>query len=74
MSRIPPDVRTEYLGQFTAEHAHEIGERFDAEGVVWWTKEPGFLSQIWERGVHVFVDRAKLDRARGIVTEVLADG
>jgi hypothetical protein len=71
MGTIPPDVRTAYLGQFTTEHAHEISRRLEDRHIVWWTKEPGFLSRIWERGVHVFVDKEQLEAADRIVADVL---
>jgi hypothetical protein len=38
---------------------------------VWWAKVPGFFSRIWEfSGVHVFVDRAKLEEARAIADRI----
>jgi hypothetical protein len=68
---VPPDVRTAHLGAFTADHADAIGQELDERGIVWWTKQPGFLSRIWEFGsVQVFVDRAELDRARAIADRV----
>ena len=73
MDTIPPDVRTTYLGQFTREHAETIAGRLEAAGVVWWFKQPGFLSRLWERGVRLFVDRARLDEARRIAAEVLGE-
>jgi hypothetical protein len=71
MGEIPPDVRTTYLGQFTREHGQAIGERLEEQRIVWWFKQPGFLSRLWERGVRLFVDRARLEEARQIVAEVL---
>jgi hypothetical protein len=73
MDTIPPHVRTTYLGQFTREHAETIAGRLEAAGVVWWFKQPGFLSRLWERGVRLFVDRARLDEARRIAAEVLGE-
>jgi hypothetical protein len=68
---VPPDVRTVHLGAFTPEHAQRIGRELDELGIVWWTKQPGFLSRIWEFGeVQLFVDRAELERARGIADRV----
>ena len=61
------------LGQFTREHAETIAGRLEAAGVVWWFKQPGFLSRLWERGVRLFVDRARLDEARRIAAEVLGE-
>ena len=71
MDTIPPDVRTTYLGQFTREHAEAIAGRLEAAGIVWWFKQPGFLSRLWERGIRLFVDRAKVEESRRIATEVL---
>jgi hypothetical protein len=71
MGDVPPDVRTVHLGAFTPEHAVAIGRELDELGIVWWTKQPGFLSRIWEFGeVQIFVDRAELDRARLIADRV----
>ncbi len=65
------NVRTVHLGQYTPEHADEIAGRLEAAGIVWWYKAPGFLSQIWERGVRLFVDRERLEEAKAIAEEVL---
>ncbi|HSJ50723.1 MAG TPA: hypothetical protein VLA90_05485 [Actinomycetota bacterium] len=67
------DVRTVHLGQFTHEHAEAIAERLERSDIVWWYKAPGFFSQIWEHGVHLFVDRRRLDEARTIARAVLAE-
>jgi hypothetical protein len=69
--RIPPDVRTVHLGEFSPKHAALLGQRLDAAGIAWWTKEPGFLTGIWQLGVEVFVDRAKLEEARAIAGALL---
>ena len=66
LDRIPPDVRTVYLGEYTEPHANQIAEQLDADGVVWWAKEPGFLSILWEHGIRLFVDRTKLDHAKAV--------
>ncbi len=66
------DVRTTYLGQYTQEHANDIAGELEAAGIVWWYKAPGFLSQIWEHGVRLFVDRQRLEDARAIAERVLA--
>ena len=71
-ANIPPDVRTVHLGQFTPDHAEQLAEQLDAAGIVWWTKEPGFINRIWQLGVEVFVDRARLDEARAIADQVLS--
>jgi hypothetical protein len=73
MEKVPADVHTVHLGQFTIEHADEIGRELDVRGIVWWSKEPGFLSRIWEHGVHLFVDRAKLDEAQA-VAKLISNG
>lgn len=65
-------VRTVHLGQFTHEHADEIAGELEAAGIVWWYKAPGFLSQIWEHGVRLFVDRERVEEARAIAERVLA--
>ena len=65
-------VRTVHLGQFTHEHANQIAEELERAGIVWWYKAPGFLSQIWEHGVRLFVDRERLEEARTIADRVLA--
>jgi hypothetical protein len=67
-----PDVRTVHLGQYTPEHAEAIAAGLEEAGIVWWYKAPGFLSQIWERGVRLFVDRERLQDARAIADAVLA--
>jgi hypothetical protein len=61
---VPPDVRTVHLGAFTYEHADRLGCALDHAGIVWWVKVPGFFTGIWEREVHVFVDRERAEQAR----------
>jgi hypothetical protein len=70
--KIPHDVRTAHLGEFTREHSQTIARNLDAAGIAWWTKDPGVISRIWQLGVEIFVDRARLDEARGIADAVLA--
>ena len=67
-----PDVTTVYLGQFTREHANAIAGQLEERHITWWYKEPGFFSQIWEYGVRVFVDKARLDEARQIAADIQA--
>lgn len=67
------DVSTVHLGQFTWEHANDIAGALEDEGIVWWYKQPGFLSQIWEHGIRLFVDRDRLDDARVIAERVIAE-
>jgi hypothetical protein len=68
-----PGVITVHLGQFTRDHANAIAVRLEEAGIVWWYKEPGSISRIWEYGVRLFVDRDRLDEARAIVATVLGD-
>jgi hypothetical protein len=65
-------ITTVHLGQFTRETANAIAGELERAGIVWWYKEPGFLSQIWEYGVRLFVDRSRLAEARDIVRRVTA--
>jgi hypothetical protein len=67
------DVITVHLGQFTRDHANTIAGRLEDAGIVWWYKEPGSISRIWEHGVRLFVDRDRLAEARAIVAAVLDD-
>ena len=71
LDRVPHDVRTIYLGEFTHAHAETIAGALEARGIVWWYKDPGMITSIWERSVRMFVDRAKLDEARGVADLVL---
>lgn len=64
-------VSTVYLGQYTREHANEIAEQLEAAGIVWWYKDPGYLSRLWEWGVRLFVDRTRLQEAKDIAARVL---
>lgn len=73
MSR-PSQVKTVHLGQYTHEHAEAIAAELEAAGIVWWYKQPGYFSGIWEHGVRLFVDRARLDEARAISDRVLGGG
>ncbi|HEX6843682.1 MAG TPA: hypothetical protein VF235_01075 [Actinomycetota bacterium] len=71
--RIPHDVRTVHLGEFATENAAAIVGALEDAGIVCWTKEPGFLTSIWQLGFEVFVDRARLAEARAIAGAVLAE-
>ena len=66
-----PDVHTVHLAQYTHEHAEAIAAELEKAGIAWWYKAPGFLSQIWEHGVRLFVDRERRDEARAIADRVL---
>jgi hypothetical protein len=69
---VPEDVRTVHLGGFIPEHAEAIAARLDGAGVAYWAKVPsGFFTRLWERDVHLFVDRTKVDEARTIARRVL---
>jgi len=66
------DVRTVHLGRFTHEHANDIAGELEGAGIVWWYKQPGYFSSIWEKGTRLFVDRTRLDEARAIAASVLS--
>ena len=63
-------VSTVHLGQFTWEHANAIAGKLEEAGIVWWYKQPGYFSRIWEKGIRLFVDEARLDEARALAREV----
>lgn len=67
------DVHTVHLGAYTHAHAEAIAGELEKAGIVWWYKNPGFFSQIWERSVRLFVDKDRLVEARAIADRVLAD-
>ena len=71
---VTEDVRTVHLGAFTHDHAEAIAGELEKVGIVWWYKNPGFFSQIWERSVRLFVDKDRLVEARAIADRVLAVG
>jgi len=66
------DVHTVHLGAFTHDHAEAIAGELEKAGIVWWYKNPGFFSQIWERSVRLFVDKDRLVEACTIADRVLA--
>jgi hypothetical protein len=66
-------ITTVHLGQYTRETANAIAGELEKAGIVWWYKEPGFLSQVWEFGVRLFVDRDRLDEAKAISERVTAE-
>ena len=68
-----PDVTTVHLGQFTRETANEIAASFEEAGIVWWYKEPGWLSSLWEPGVRLFVDKKRLVEAQEIAARIVAE-
>jgi hypothetical protein len=65
-------VTTVHLGQYTRETANEIAGELEAAGIIWWYKEPGWLSQVWEYGVRLFVDRGRLKEAKAIAERIVA--
>ena len=68
-----PNVTTVHLGRYTREHANQIAEGLERSRIVWWYKDSGFLSSLWElSSVRIFVDRDRLDQAKQISAEVLA--
>ena len=66
------EIHTVHLGAFTHDHAEAIAGELEKAGIVWWYKNPGFFSQIWERSVRLFVDKDRLVEARTIADRVLA--
>jgi len=63
-------VSTVHLGQYTRETANAVAGELEKAGIIWWYKEPGFLSQVWEYGVRLFVDKRRLAEARAIAERV----
>jgi hypothetical protein len=64
---------TVHLGQFSRETANEIAGELEARGITWWYKEPGWLSQVWEYGVRLFVDKRRLPEAKEIADRIVAE-
>ena len=70
--QIPDDVRTVHLGGFTPPHGVEIAGRLEDAEIAYWAKAPtGFFTKLWERDVHLFVDRTKLDESREVARRVI---
>jgi len=69
----PDRISTVHLGQYTRETANEIAGALEEAGIVWWYKEPGWLSVVWEFGVRLFVDRRRLPEARAIADRITAE-
>jgi hypothetical protein len=67
------NISTVHLGQFTRESANEIAGELEARGITWWYKEPGWLSQVWEMGVRLFVDKSRLAEAKEIADRIVAE-
>jgi hypothetical protein len=71
----PEPISTVYLGRYTWEHANQIAEELEKADIVWWYKQPGFFSQIWEfGGIRLFVDRDRLHEAREISDRIAPEG
>jgi hypothetical protein len=72
--RRPPSesVTTVHLGQFTRETANEIAAELERAEIIWWYKEPGWISAVWEFGVRLFVDRTRLREAKAIAERITA--
>lgn len=66
-------ISTVHLGQYTRETANEIAGALEDAGIVWWCKEPGWLSVVWEFGVRLFVDRRRLPEAKAIAERITAE-
>ena len=66
-------ISTVHLGQYTRETANEIAGALEEAGIVWWYKEPGWLSVVWEFGVRLFVDRRRLPEANAIAARITAE-
>jgi hypothetical protein len=72
MDADPDQVSTVHLGQYTRETANEIAGELEEAGITWWYKEPGWLSQVWEYGVRLFVDKRRLAEAKAIAERIVA--
>ena len=71
-SEVPPDVRTVHLGAYVPAHAPLVCDALEQAQIVWWAKVPGgFITRLWDRDVHIFVDRTRLDEARELATRAL---
>jgi len=68
-----PRISTVHLGQYTRETANEIAGELERAGIVWWYKEPGYISQVWEFGVRLFVDKKRLPEAKEIAERIVAE-
>jgi hypothetical protein len=66
-------LHTVYLGQFTQEHAERIAEALEEAGVAWTYKQFGRLTKLFfagDWGVRMFVDAARVEEARTIVSRL----
>jgi hypothetical protein len=67
------DVTTTYLGNYAWATANDIAGALEDAGIVWWSKNPGTFTRVLfaEFGVRMFVDKARLDEARGIARRIV---
>jgi hypothetical protein len=71
--RMNEEVTTVHLGQYSRESANLIVAQLEERGIVWWYKDPGWMAQLWERGVRLFVDKRHLAEAKEIAKQVVAE-
>ena len=67
-------VSTVLLGQFTDEHAAELVDRLEAEGIVHWVKRSGALARVLfagDWGTRVFVEEARAHDAAALARQVV---
>ena len=67
------ELRTVYLGQFTHEHAEAIAAALEEAGIAWTYKQFGRLTKLFfagDWGVRMFVDAARVEDARTIVSRL----
>jgi hypothetical protein len=72
MSAESGEMSTVHLGHYSRETANEIAGKLEEAGIFWWYKEPGWLSQVWEYGVRLFVDKTRLAEAKSIAEGIVA--
>lgn len=67
------DVTTTYLGNYAWATANDIAGALEDAGIMWWCKNPGTMTRVLfaEFGVRMFVERARLDEARGIARRIV---
>ena len=69
-------MRTAYLGQYTDVVANAIAGKFEEAGIFWSYKQAGFVTKIFffgEWGTRLFVDADRLEEARTIADDVMAE-
>lgn len=67
------DLRTTYLGNYMEPTTSEIIRALEDAGIEYWSKNepPGF--PLGEFGFRIFVDKARLDEARGIADRIVTE-